>query len=94
MGFTHLLIIVNGYPVQLDCHTWPRCALAVLIELGVSILDVIGLPRQRRQAHVKLGSGYRIDSTTLIHQSLEPKGIEHLSLPAPLVIDSAVSPPL
>ena len=88
--FPHFLVIVHRNSIQLDCHPRPRCPLAILVELRVRIVHVVGLPCQGRQAHVQFGGCDRINSPTLIHQSLESEGIEHLCLPATLVVDSAV----
>ena len=64
--------------------------LAVGVKLGRRELDVVGLPLQRREAHIHLGRAVLVDAATFVIQALQAEAIEDLYFIAVLHIDAAV----
>ena len=84
---------MNHDPVVAGGDTGVLDLLAVLETRG-SEFDVIGLPREGREAHVHHRRFLAVEGAAEIELSLDPKGVEDLSLVVVEDIDSAVSPVL
>ena len=89
MGYVQVL--VDHHAVVADGHAGVFDLLAVFVEARCSEDDVVGLPLERRGAHVDPGSGDAVDSPTLVRAALEAVTVEDLDLVASLEIDAAVS---
>ena len=89
--FVEFLVLVNDDAVELDGHGGPGGALAVGIEFGIREINVVGLPREGREAHVDGRRGDGVDAAGFIHEAIEAEGIENLGFPSAAKIDPAVS---
>src|SRR5262245_16933625 len=54
-------------------------------------LDVVGLPRQRREAHVDAGRFLAIEAAALVGLAFEAEAVEHLDLVLAVKVDAAVA---
>ena len=70
---------------------WGLFDLLSVLELGGCEINIIGLPAQGREAHVEAWCGDAVDAAEFIHPAVEAKGVEDLSLKAPLVVDATVA---
>ena len=71
--FGQLQILMHQHSIELHGDAWPGGLFAGGIEFGGFKIDVIGLPRERRETHVKSWFGDRVDATRLVVFSLETK---------------------
>ena len=78
---------------MLQCHAGVFDFLAVLHH-GIGELHVVGLPLERRQAHVHDRIGLGVDATALVVFPFQPKRIEDLHLVMVHLIKAAVAPAL
>src|SRR5580704_10327623 len=68
--------------------------LLVGCKAGGPKFNVVGLPRERRQAHVHKRLGLLVDPAALIVQALQAKRVEDLDFVLILEINAAVAAPL
>ncbi len=61
------------------------------IEAWGAEVDVVGLPLQRRGAHVDARAGDLVDAAALVVEPLEGIAVQHLDLVATLEVDAAVA---
>ena len=64
------------------------------VELGRRVVDVVGLPGQRRKAHVHARRLDAVDAAALVVLALQAERVEHLHFVAALQIAAAVAAPL
>ena len=74
-------------------YSHPRCSglLSLFIILCCREIDVVGLPSQRRKAHVHIRRRRLIDAAAIIVLAFETEGIEHLDFVSALKIEAAVT---
>ncbi len=70
-------VFVNDHSVVTHRHARVGYQFPIFV-LGRREVDIIGLPRQGRIAHVHTRSADRVDATTLILFAIETKRIQHL----------------
>jgi hypothetical protein len=89
--FVQLHVVMNDHAVKLHGESRPGGAGAGGIKLRRDELHVVGLPRERRQAHVQTRFRDGIEAAAFVLLAFEAKGVEHLRLPASAVIHAAVA---
>ena len=61
---------------------------------GEAVLDVVGLPGERRVAHVDVGGLDAVNAPALVVPSIEGETVEHLDFVPTADVDAAVAPAL
>ncbi len=89
--FGKFLIFVNHHAVDPNCHPSELLHFAVLVKLRSREIDVVGLPSERRKAHVDPRVGDRVDAAKFVFRPFEPKRIKDLRFVAAVVIDAAIT---
>ena len=82
-------LVVDENSVVINGHDGV-CGLLAILKLGCCEIDIIGLPCERRVAHIEKWSLSGVDAPTLVVTTFQRKGIEYLHLVSPVGIKTAV----
>lgn len=87
-------IVVNFDTVVQDGHASMLHFLPGIVIRGGSVVDVVGLPGQRWEAHIHGRGTDGVNASALVVFSLESERIQNLSFVASLHVATAVASPL
>ena len=72
-------------------NPWILSQLTLVIKPGSGVLDIIGLPLQRRITHIQVGIFHTVESTTFILLAGQSERVKHLHFVSSLDVDPTVT---